>query len=550
MKYIVDFHNDAPQNEIDSYLSTNSCTVLKEWDNFDKVYLVEAANEPPVTSIVAFVKDDTNNLAIKPMQMVDFDPAYRLMHDPSKESVTISTTDQKDWWKNYSLASPVFDKPTVNYTQKGSHVHVYVMDSGIEASHPEFVNTDISYVYSVTPDDYTDHNGHGTALASIISGATCGISSAKIKVVKIFDPSHQTLQSEFLDALDAIMADLPEGHFAILNCSWSIPRNEWVEFKLKECIDDGLWVLAAAGNSGTAIDNVTPAAMPEAFVLGSYNQDLLPSKFSDYSGGSIISYTADDVNHGELDGWAPGEMIWHAGLNGTYGYGSGTSLACAIGCAVTAHNLNDACYTNGKKLPGSENLFLTGPNAIPAVIVGRKDILDLSDPKYSTSVNAIVTLRDSVDMTVPPDIVHTSIRAGDNKPLAKVFNPQLTKSVEIIEALPENFELLPNGGLHGNPTLAQGPTGNDAYVEYQAKVKRTNKDDTVEIISIFIYVLAPNYAPSDLPDDHVINITLLTSCNFPGSASCGLNYNSNCSDNCSWHGCCGYGKSSMCNCVA
>jgi hypothetical protein len=549
MKYIVDFHNNAPDAEITQYLSNNGCTVLKEWDNFDKVFLVEAASEPPLTSIVAHVKDDEHKLAFKPLDVINFNPYHRLANDPNFPSVTISTTDTKDWWKNYSLASPVFDQPTTTYSQKGNNVHVYIMDSGIEASHPEFQGVEISNVYSVTPGDFSDNRGHGTALASVVSGKTCGISSAKLKIVKIFDPGHDTLQSEFLDALDAVMADLPEGYFGILNCSWTIPRNEWVEFKLKECIDDGLWIIAAAGNNGTPIENVTPAAMPEAFTIGSYNMDLQPSDFSNYSNGSSISYTPNQTNHGSLDGWAPGEQIYCAALNGGYAFSAGTSLACAITSAITAHNLNDMCYEDGRKLPGTEGFFLAGPGASPALVLGRKDILDLSDPKYSTSINAIATIKDNVDQSMPPDESHNAVRAGTKKTLSVLFNPQLTKSIELIDPLPANFEILRNGSLYGAPTVEQGPAAGEAFKQYTAKMKRVSSDDVEEIVTIEIYVLDPNYQPSDLPNDHIIPITLATGCQGAPNLSCGFLYSNNCLNSCSGGQCCGSGKSTSCGCL-
>jgi hypothetical protein len=278
--------------------------------------------------------------------------------------------------------------------------------------------------------------------------------------------------------------------------------------------------------------------------------DLKPSDFSNYSNGSSISYTANQTNHGALDGWAPGEQIWCAALNGGYAFSAGTSLSCAIACAVTAHNLNDLCYQNGLKLPGTEQVFLTGPNAAPGLVVSRKDILDLSDIKYSTSVNAIVTLRDSIDQSTPPDEIHNSVRAGSKANLSTLFNPQLTKSVEIIEALPANFEILPNGSLFGAPTVEQGPNAGEAYKQYTSKIKRVSNDDVEEIVTIQIYVLAANYEPTDLPEDHVINITLLTGCTGPGNPSCGLNFNSNCVNSCNWSFCCGSGKTSQCNCIA
>jgi len=559
MKYIVDFHNDAPDADISKYLADNGCTVLKEWDNFDKVFLVEAAAEPPVTSIVAFVKDDEFTLAIKPKD-IEIN-SYHNVSNPNFPQVTISTTDKKDWWKNYTLAQPIFDNPTTTYSQKGSNIHVYIMDSGIYSSHPEFEGVDVTNIYSVTGLDFNDYNGHGTALASIISGKTCGISSAKLKIVKIFDPNHATLQSEFLDALDAVMADLPEGHFGILNCSWAIPRNEWVEFKLKECIDDGLWIVAAAGNSGEPIPNVTPAAMPEVFTVGAYNQDLLPCDFSDYT-GSAISVTGDATNHGVLDGWAPGQDIYAAvawyegnaehGIIPTqpYSYTAGTSMAAAITSATLAHNLNDFCWADGKKLPDTEGYFLAGPGAVSAIIVGRKDLLDLTDPKYTDSKNVLVTLINLTDIKMPTDEITYALRAGSKSNLGRLFNPSVTKSVDILEPFPDNFTILPHGGVYATPTIEQGPTAGESFKLYTAKVSRVGVDDVEETVTVNIYVLAANYQPTDLPEDHDINIVLLGPCSLPAFMSCSLVFKSGCNDNCGGFFCCGgSGKESQCICV-
>ena len=556
MQYIVDFHNDAPDADITQYLTTNGCTVLKEWNNFDKVYLVEAAVEPPVTSIVAHVVDDSNTLACKPLNFYDPENPinnYHRTNNPNYPEITISTTDQKDWWKNYTLANPVFDQPTTTITQKGNHIHVYIMDSGIEASHPEFEGVDVSYVYSVTPNDFSDKKGHGTALASIISGKTCGISSAKLKIVKIYDPSVQTLQSNFLDALDAVMEDVPEGCFAVLNCSWSIPKNEWVEYKLRECIRDGVWVVAAAGNSGVPIEDVTPASMPDAFTVGAYNQDLKPCAFSDYTGTSTISYTADNVNHGVLDGWAPGQDIWSAHLNGTYGPATGTSMSAAITSAVIAYNLSDTVTVDGRIYPDMQGVIIAGPDAVTYLVVGRKDLLDLSDPKYANSKNAMVTLVDIPPGTINgcTDVTTTAMVAG-TKGVAKVlFNPHNTKSIEIIDPFPTGFTILPSGTLWADISLDQAPTGDETFVMTVAKFKRVLMDDTEEVVTVDVYILKPNYQPSDLPEDHPINVTFLGSCNNFPYTSCQLQFVSYCDPKCNYGGwCCDSGKyAPQCICV-
>jgi hypothetical protein len=554
MKYLVDFHHGTTEAEIAQYLSDNGCTVLKEWDNYDKVFLVETSVEPPKTSIVEFVTND-ELLAIQPVDMLDFNQYYQ-RPNPTTDNATFSTSDDQDWWKNYSLANPIFDQPSGTITRKGERINVYVVDSGIEASHPEFANASITNLYTVTTDDFSDNRGHGTALASIISGATCGITNAHIKVVKIFDENHTTLQSELLDAFDAIISDMPSNGFAVVNCSWTIPRNEWVESKLRAVINKGGWVLAAAGNGGLSIEDVTPAAMPEAFTVGSYNKDLIPSNFSNYTGESHVSVTSGATNGGELDGWAPGENIYAAKIvsnGGGCGFISGTSAACAVAAAVLVHNLADEVDNDGTRLWGHEGMSVI---AGKAMICSRKDILDLSDPKYANSVNNIATLLDfsNLNIKLPPDQLLATIRVGEDKPLGGVFLPINTKSAELLTPLPNNFKILSNGTLHGRPTAAEGPQNGETFVQYTIQVRRTNIDDTVEDVTVDLYVLGEDADPGTLPPDHPINITLAYGfCADQGSgfSACFFYFNGGCVNNCPNQACCDPGgKFSMCNCIA
>ena len=199
-----------------------------------------------------------------------------------------------------------------------------MLDSGIDLTHSEFTGKDISLVYSLTG-DFNDTNGHGTGLASLMVGNTCGVTSTSIKVVKIFDDNQPTKQSDFLHALDAILTDMNSNinKFSIINCSWAINKNIYIEDKIKHLINAGALVVASAGNSGKPIEEVTPASMPDVLTIGAYNSDFVPCDFSDYSNPSVVSLTQGQVNTGTLDAWAPGEQIWIANptsKGGGYGF--------------------------------------------------------------------------------------------------------------------------------------------------------------------------------------------------------------------------------------
>lgn len=512
MKFLVDFKADALDADITAYLQQHGCTVLKEWDNFDKIFLVEAASMPPSTAITDRVTEE-NHVALKPL--LDIDNYVCSHQDPSKPDININVNDSKDWWKNYSKGQPEFSNPTTTIKRLGHGISVYVMDSGIDASHPEFVNADITNIYTVTPGDFSDNKGHGTAIASVIVGATCGVTASKLKVVKIFDPNHTTTEHEFLDAIDAIINDHPVNTFSVLNCSWSIPKNEWVEHKLRILEDAGVFVVAAAGNNGTSIEDVTPASMIDVITVGAYSQDLKPCDFSDYTGGSIISVNGNATNYGELDGWAPGEMIWAAGPNGAYGYVAGTSIAAGITSAIIASNLN--CWVEmetQQRILGFESAKLsTAVTGSAAFVFKRVDLLDLSDPKYQNSVNLIATFADRYNhaLTQAPDEISVCYTVGRALQGVRVLEPVLTKSVEWIVPLPENFALIPDGRIYGNPSISQGPNPGEPYKTYVSSFNRVNTDDTQEVVTVTIHVLAENLEPSTLPEDDPVAITLLLS---------------------------------------
>ena len=537
MKFLIDFKADTLDADISAYLQQHGCTVLKQWNNFDKICLVEASAMPPSTDIIDRVVEE-NHLAIDPLEVITLNPYYGTHRDPAKETITITIDDNKDWWKNYCRSNPEFLSPTTTLKRLGQNISVYVVDSGIEAGHPEFVDANITNIYSVTPGDFSDNNGHGTAIASVIVGKSCGVTDAKLKIVKIFDPNHATTEHELLDALDAIINDHVDGEFSVLNASWCIPKNDWVEHKLRILEDEGIFIIAAAGNNGTSIENVTPASMLDVITVGAYNKDLDPCDFSNYTGGSLVSVTGNVVNYGELDGWAPGEEIWAAGLNGEYGYVAGTSIATAIASAVVASNLTPHVYDDGRRVEGwePEKLSTASPAATRDLLFGRPDLLNLSGPNYQSSVNIIATFmdRDLIGLNQAPDDFSFSYRVGQTVLGIRIYEPTYTKSIEWIQPLPDNFLLLPDGRIYGKPDASQSE---DPYKTYVASCIRTSVDDTQETITVNIYVLPENFEPESIPSNDPVQITLLDVCTGPRNPGCNFNGGVSCSNSCRF-GCC------------
>lgn len=554
MQYLLDFINTATDAEITQYLTDNGCAVLKEWDNFDKAFLVEAATAPAQSSILERIIEE-NAVAIVPHDVVQVDTKHGCHGHNDYPNIEVDTSSKQDWWKNYSYQQPKFDSSSLTLSRLGQSVSVYVMDSGIDDSHPDFVGRKITKLYSVIPGNFTDHAGHGTALASIIVGNTCGITDANLKVVKIFDNQHQTLQSEFLDALDAVINDHVDFTFAILNCSFSIPKNEWIEHKLSLCADEGIYIVAAAGNNNSSIEDVTPASMWQAITVGAYNSELNPCDFTDYTGPAPTGQGT--VNHGELDGWAPGQDIYAAMVGGGYEYISGTSAAAAVTSAVLASNLEWYTSENGSRdFYIREMMVSTTANDehhANSIVFGRYDLLDYNDPKYNLSVNRIATLRDQCFSIKPqpPDEISLIAKYGETQsPI--IYSMTHTKSIESLDPLPPNFYLTDWGRLVIKPNEEENPIPADSHYKlYTLRFSRVDHNDESEIITIFVYVVHPNKDPAEIPEnDPVIPILLQVNC-LSGGLGCALGSTLACVDNCYptyIYGCCAGYKSPFLKC--
>jgi subtilisin family serine protease len=389
MNYILDFNNQMTDQEITEYALDNNITLLKQFNAFEKVYLASCDVEPSVSeSLISCINDDDN-----PISLLSF--SVDLTDQPDLESI-VTIEEEKDWWKVASIANLDFDQETYKHPVKGDKCTVYVLDSGIEHTHTEFINNDrVQLLHSFTS-DFTDTNGHGTALASVIAGNTCSLTNTNLKIVKIFDNSIATKQSDLVEALNAIMNDYYANNkvSSVVNISWTIPYNEYINNKIQYMIDNGMLVVCSSGNSGKPIADVTPACIPDAITVGSYGQNLMPSNFSNYTDPSFISFTANENNYGEIDGWAPGELIWAAVLNGNYGYTAGTSISSAIASSVLAYNLTLYLNIDTTDVPALvESTWKNTPRLETIksqLLFKRTDMMQL-EGNYVNSANKIAT---------------------------------------------------------------------------------------------------------------------------------------------------------------
>jgi hypothetical protein len=517
LNYLIDFKDQITESEILSYLETNGCTILKNFQNLKNVYHVSSASVPPLTDIVEIVTlDDATSC-----KLLEAIPVQQLQHD---NDISINISDTQNWWKIYSLMSLDLSKDSITIPRYGKDTAIYVVDSGIDITHPEFTGKDVELLYSFT-NNFTDTAGHGTALASLMVGNTCGLTDSTIKVVKIFDKNVPTRQSDMLSAFDAIITDYTTSSnpFAVVNLSWSIQKNTYIEQKIQNLINMGVIVVASAGNSGHPIADVTPASMSGVMTIGAYNSNFAPCNFSDYTGPSDTSLTQSTVNHGALDAWAPGENIYCATLtDAQYGYTNGTSAAAAIYSAQFVYNLSQSLTNDKDILPHlRDSNSIIQCNLIQQV--GRTGLLDLTDPKYSNSVNKICTYADLPriynenpnNITTPVKIV---AKTGQSS-TTRIFITESTASYEFLTTLPEGVTVI-NNFMYYSPTI---DVVDVSGVETQTvEIKITQLDGSTYNNNILLVHVGTNFNADNLPPgDPLIDITLQFQCYSGYCFSCG-----------------------------
>ncbi|MEK9741327.1 MAG: S8 family serine peptidase [Flavobacteriaceae bacterium] len=242
------------------------------------------------------------------------------------EEDSLTTTElQEYYWHQLRLARKNLPLPNAYIPKNtGTDVVVYLMDTPIDTTHPEFADSTITNLWSYN-DDFTPHS-HGTAIASLIVGKTLGVSTG-VHLKSVVIPVGETQISYLIEAFDAIMQDHDEATPSVVNCSWLINKSLILDTKIVELQNDNIIVVAAAGNLGLDANNYSPVGLDT--VLGVGASDAFDRVIS-WGSGAIMNHGSD------VDITAPGIDVSVAVIGGTIEESSGTSLACGIVSGVVA----------------------------------------------------------------------------------------------------------------------------------------------------------------------------------------------------------------------
>ena len=149
-------------------------------------------------------------------------------------------------------------------------------------------------------------------------------SEAELYSVKVLNSKNQASVSDVIKGIEWCI----DNNIDIINMSFGMDTNSvLLENVVKKAYKKGILMVAAAGNNVSNIQY--PAKYEEVISVGSVNNELMPSVFSDNSKVDLV---------------APGEDAQTLGYLGQYARFDGTSIAAAhvTGIAAAVKSANKA----------------------------------------------------------------------------------------------------------------------------------------------------------------------------------------------------------------
>jgi subtilisin family serine protease len=284
----------------------------------------------------------------------------------------------------------------------GANVQVAVIDSMVDASHPDLAGSIVGQFDAVTVTDKPDEHGTGMTGAIAAHRKLLGVAPrARIFAIHAFSPNAQSQQATSQAIVAGIDWAIGKGA-RIINMSFAGPYDPILQVYLKKAHEHGIVLVAAAGNAGPQSPPLYPAADENVIAVTAVDEH-----------DKLLS-VANQGPHIALA--APGVNVIEVGPRGTYNLTTGTSVASAHVSGVAAlilernpkidvATLENVLYSTAKDLgaPGRDSEYgygLVDPyRALEAAEAPDLKVANAAPPKQAAADGPVMP----VVATAAPD---------------------------------------------------------------------------------------------------------------------------------------------------
>jgi subtilisin family serine protease len=239
----------------------------------------------------------------------------------------------------------------------GVGVHVYILDTGLQAQHPDYIGR-AHNGFDAFGEKGDDCHGHGTHVAGIAAGSTYGVAKkAKLVGIRVLNCGGSGAFSHVIAGVNWVAEHHVAG-MSVANMSLGGGANTALDDAVHKLVESGVFVSVAAGNSNTNACNTSPARVHAVFTTAASDSADAKASFSNY--GPCV------------DGYAPGVHITSDWTGSTTKTISGTSMAAPAVAGAAALYLSQ----HHGSTPAHITTWLTD-HATPGVI--RNNLLETAN---------------------------------------------------------------------------------------------------------------------------------------------------------------------------
>jgi filamentous hemagglutinin family protein len=205
----------------------------------------------------------------------------------------------------------------------GKNIKVAVIDSEIDSKHPDLEGV-ITGSYDALPSDDQTPHPHGTGMAGAIASnkRLLGVApGAQLLGVRAFGVNSAGAQGTSLNIVKGLQWAVDQGA-KVINMSFAGPRDPILQQAMKRLTDQGIVLIAAAGNAGPKSPPLYPGADPSVIAVSATDVD--DKTYKNANRGKYVAIAA------------PGVDILVPAPEGGYQLTTGTSVAAAHISGVVA----------------------------------------------------------------------------------------------------------------------------------------------------------------------------------------------------------------------